>query len=244
MYPTWLSRDRISLGKLCLLVALPGLFACSDHESAVNANIAGSPQSNAGTFGGAAPSAAAGLGGANSIGSAGAPNAAGALSEGGVTASAGGVGAATGSVPGMGFGGGAGAVAEGSSGTASASAGHGSAGFDGSAGSGGSSAAFTQVSALLGKNCGISGCHADKQTPHFVPGPMLYATLTGPNTVLAACDYTKLVEPGDPSKSALVRLMNRKCGTFTMPPSCNKTTCLSAADLDTLSAWIQLGAPP
>ena len=104
---------------------------------------------------------------------------------------------------------------------------------------GGGSAAFVQVSSILGKNCGIKGCHADKQSPHFVPDAMLYAMLTGPNTVLAACDYTRLVEEGDPAKSALVRLMNRKCGSFTMPPSCNKTTCISAADLKALSDWIQ-----
>ena len=120
----------------------------------------------------------------------------------------------------------------------------GSSGSGSSAGSAGSSAAFTRVSAILGKNCGIKGCHADKETPHFVPGAMLYATLTGPNTVLAECGYTKLIEAGDPSKSALVRLMNRKCDGFTMPPSCKQTTCLSAADLQTLSDWILAGAPP
>jgi hypothetical protein len=73
---------------------------------------------------------------------------------------------------------------------------------------------------------------------------MLYDTLTGPNTVIAGCDYTKLVEAGDPSNSALVRLMNKKCGTFIMPPSCNQSTCLSAADLKTLTDWVQAGAPP
>jgi hypothetical protein len=73
---------------------------------------------------------------------------------------------------------------------------------------------------------------------------MLYATLTGPNTVLAECGYTKFVEAGDPAKSALVRLMNRQCDGFTMPPSCNKTPCLAAADLKALSDWIQSGAPP
>jgi hypothetical protein len=133
----------------------------------------------------------------------------------------------------------------GSAGAAGAGAGNaGGAGASSSAGAAGGSAAFARVSSMLGKNCGIVGCHADKQTPHFVPGPMLYQTLTGPNTVLAACDYTKFVEAGDPSKSALVRLMNRQCDSFTMPPSCTKTPCISATDLQTLSDWIQAGAPP
>ena len=112
-----------------------------------------------------------------------------------------------------------------------------------SAGSAGSSAAFTQVSAIFGKNCGIAGCHADKQSPRLAADSKLYATLTA-GTVLAECDYTKLIEPGDPAKSALVRLMNRQCGSFTMPPSCSKTPCLPSADLKLLSDWIQAGALP
>jgi len=136
--------------------------------------------------------------------------------------------------------------ASGFSGANFAGAGSGNAGrggASGSAGAAGSSAAFTQVGMVLAKNCGIPGCHADKQAPHFVPGSMLYLTLTGPNTVIASCGYTKLVEAGDPAKSALVRLMNRQCDGFVMPPGCNKTPCISSADLKVLSDWIQAGAP-
>ncbi len=37
-------------------------------------------------------------------------------------------------------------------------------------------------------------------------------------TVLAECDYMKLIEPGDPSKSALVRLMNRSAAASPCRP--------------------------
>ena len=113
----------------------------------------------------------------------------------------------------------------------------------GAGGLGGSSAAFRQVSSVFGKNCGVSGCHLDKEYPRFGADAKLYGTLTE-GTVLAECDYTKLVEPGDPANSALVRLMNRKCGTFVMPPTCRMTPCIPAADLKALTDWIQAGAPP
>ena len=243
MKPIWLFA-RSSFGLLALLVVLPELASCSTHDSGASTDSAGSPHSVAGTFGVAATSAAAGLGGTGSVGGASAPSATGAFAQGTAGAGAGAGGANGGSDPGTGLGGSPSTPMGGSSGALSSSSGAGSSGSSNNAGAAGASAAFARVSTLLGKNCGLSGCHADKQSPHFVPGPMLYATLTGGNTVLAECDYAKLVEPGDPSKSALMRLMNRKCGSFTMPPSCNKTTCLSAADLMALSDWIQAGAPP
>ena len=247
MNPMWLF-DRISLGLLGLVLAVPEIAACSEHDS-LNTNSTRSPQGAAGTFGVAAASGATGISSASSVGSAGAPSVAGAFAAGGFASSAGAGGTNIGGDPGTGLGGTAGTAISGSAGgtasnAGSGSAGSGSAGWGNSAGAAEASAAFARVSAILGKNCGISGCHADKQSPHFVPGPMLYATLTGPGTVLAECDYTRMVEAGDPSKSALVRLMNKKCGSFIMPPSCNKSTCLPEADLKALSDWIQAGASP
>jgi len=238
--------SRTSFGLLAVLLSLAGFVACSEHDSNGSANNAGAAQGGTtGTSGGAFAGNAAGLGGASSSGgSSGAAAMVSASGHGGLTGNAGALGSGAGGVPAAGFGGSAGRPAAGSAGTVSASAGRGNAGSSGSLGAGGSSAAFTQVATMLGKNCGIAGCHADKQSPHFTPGPQLYETLTGPNTVLAACDYTKMVEAGDPANSALVRLMNRKCGSFTMPPSCKKTPCLSETDLKTLSDWIQAGAPP
>lgn len=241
MNPMWLG-ERIPFGLLGLLLALPGSIACSGQDSTVNASEAGSSHSAAGTLGVAGISPAAGLGGASSVDPNGTAAAAGAFGLAGSVSSAAAGATSSGGEPGTG--GRTGASAGGTAGIAVGSAGQSSSGLGGMTGSAGSSAAFARVSTILGNNCGIKGCHADKQSPHFVPGAMLYATLTGPNTVLAECGYTKLVEAGDPAKSAIVRLMNRKCDDFIMPPTCNKTTCLAEADLKALSDWIQAGAPP
>ena len=230
--------DRISFGLLGLFATLLGFVACS-ADSAIDPNTAGSSHSAAGTPGIAGSSVS--LAGASSTGSAGAASGAGS-GQGGVASSAGAEGTNTAGAP-SGPGGSASTPQAGSAGMTTGGTGPSSAGRGGSAGAAGASAAFRQVSTIFGKNCGIAGCHADKQSPHFSADAMLYATLTA-GTVLAECDYNKMIEPGDPSKSALVQLMNRKCGTFTMPPSCNKTTCLSAADLQTLTDWVQAGAPP
>jgi len=235
----WLGY-RISFGLLGF-AALAFALACSGQASNERANEGGSFGS-AGIPRGAASSGAPGLASGGTLGNTANAGAAGVFALGGFAASAGDGGTNSGPSA-AGLAGLPGASAAGSAG-ASGSGGSANAGGFNVAGAGGGSAAFVQVSGILGKNCGIKGCHADKQSPHFVPDAMLYAMLTGPNTVLAACDYTRLVEEGDPAKSALVRLMNRKCGSFTMPPSCNKTPCISAADLKALSDWISAGAPP
>jgi hypothetical protein len=235
----WLGYG-ISCGLLgfAALVFVP---ACSGQASNDRANE-GVSYGSAGTPRATASSGAAGLASGGTLGNAGNAGAAGIFAQGGLASSAG-TGGTNSGLSTAGFGGLPGVSAAASAG-ASSSAGAANGGGFNVAGAGGGSAAFVQVSGILGKNCGIKGCHADKQSPHFVPDAMLYGMLTGPNTVLAACDYTRLVEEGDPAKSALVRLMNRKCGSFTMPPSCNKTPCISAADLKTLSDWIAAGAPP
>lgn len=232
---------RISLVALALSTLAQAL-ACSDPSVSddVPANAGRSAQSTAGT--GGVPGVA-GSAGAAAWGIAGTPSAAGAFGQGGLDSSAGaGAGGSSGT-------GGAGGPTAGSAGIpstsgAGSSAAHaGSSGRGGSAGAAGGSPLFAKVSTIFGKNCGIVGCHADEETPHFAADALLYATLTA-NTVLAECGYTKLIEPGDPSKSALVRLINRQCDGFIMPPTCKTNPCLPAADLATLTDWIQAGALP
>jgi hypothetical protein len=99
------------------------------------------------------------------------------------------------------------------------------------------------MSAVLTKNCALTGCHADKQTPHFTADSGLYARLTAADTVLAECNYKKLIVPGDSKNSAIVSLLSRECDGFVMPPSCNTTPCVTAAELKTISDWIDEGAP-
>lgn len=245
------SRARISSNWFWVLAPFLAFAACSGGGSAVNTNESSLPHGNAGQPSSPGSSGSGGgSGGMTAVSSAGMSNIAGASGQAGAIAVAGAdSGAAAGNASpssagaaGTGVGG-----TTGSSGASFGGAGGGNAGRAGASGGGGSagsSAAFTQVGMVLAKSCGIQGCHADKQAPHFVPGSMLYATLTGPSTVIASCGYTKLVEAGDPAKSALVRLMNRQCDGFVMPPGCNKTPCISSADLKVLSDWIQAGAPP
>ncbi|HYQ41652.1 MAG TPA: hypothetical protein VER11_06785 [Polyangiaceae bacterium] len=226
-----------------------GFAACSSDGSSVDTNETRLPAGTAGQLGITGSAGSGGLGGVGAGAGAGAANVAGTYGQAGLATSAGALNANSAGTGGAGAGGltGFAGASFGGGGTGNAGNGGGAgsgAGAGSSAGAAGSSAAFTQVGMVLAKNCGIKGCHADKQAPHFVPDAMLYATLTGPNTVIASCGYTKLVEAGDPAKSALVRLMNRQCDGFTMPPSCNKTPCISTADLKTLSDWIQAGAPP
>jgi hypothetical protein len=69
----------------------------------------------------------------------------------------------------------------------------------------------------------------------------LYATLT--KTSVRQCGSDDLVVPGDTANSALLELLNHKCGTFVMPEGCKTTPCFSSADMATITAWIQAGAP-
>jgi len=229
---------------------LLGFAACSGDGSSVNTSESSLPQGPAGQPNTAGRSGGSGSGGDAAVSSAGAASIAGSFGQAGAMASAGGsavaaagsMSANTAGAASTGVGGITGLSGASFGGASSGNAGR--SGASGNAGAAGSSTAFTQAAMVLGKNCGIKGCHADKQAPHFVADSMLYATLTGPNTVIASCGYTKLVEAGDPAKSALVRLMNRQCDGFVMPPGCNKTPCISSADLKVLSDWIQAGAPP
>jgi hypothetical protein len=100
------------------------------------------------------------------------------------------------------------------------------------------------MAAVLTKNCALTGCHADRRSPRLTADSGLYARLTAADTVLAECNHEKLIQPGDPGNSAIVLLLNRACDNFVMPPSCNKTPCIAAADLQAITAWIQAGAPP
>jgi hypothetical protein len=63
-------------------------------------------------------------------------------------------------------------------------------------------------------------------------------------THVPQCDGDPLVTPGDPSKSALIKLVKKECGAFVMPQDClpADATCLPQADIDTLSKWITQGA--
>jgi hypothetical protein len=57
------------------------------------------------------------------------------------------------------------------------------------------------------------------------------------------CGGDKLVTTNDTANSALLELPLGQCTNFLMPRTCTKAPCLMQADLDTITAWIQAGAP-
>jgi hypothetical protein len=77
--------------------------------------------------------------------------------------------------------------------------------------------------------------------PPALAGAMLHSTLM--TRTVARCGGDPLVSPNDPSKSALVKLVNKACGTFVMPPGGASTPTIPAADLTTITSWISAGAP-
>jgi hypothetical protein len=134
---------------------------------------------------------------------------------------------------------GAGLGVGGRSGAAGAASGAG--GAAGAAGSG--SALFTPVGALINTTCAKADCHGGKERPSLTnTNPTtLYNTLK--STSVRQCGSDRLATPNDPANSALLELVQHQCGTFVMPDGCMTNPCISAADIATITQWIQAGAP-
>ncbi len=119
----------------------------------------------------------------------------------------------------------------------------------GSAGSGSGTATFAAVASIMSQECGKPLCHggaAPAQMLNFTNMTTLYATLT--SRVVDECKGEKLVVPGDPTNSALLKLPTWECtdpmgAPFVMPQGCIDDVCLPDAELATLRAWIAAGAP-
>ena len=125
----------------------------------------------------------------------------------------------------------------------------GASGAGGAAGSGSGTATFAAVASIMSQECGKPLCHggaAPAQMLNFTNMTTLYATLT--SKVVTECKGEKLVVPGDPTNSALLKLPTWECsdpmgGPFVMPQGCIDDVCLPDAELATLRAWIAAGAP-
>jgi hypothetical protein len=67
------------------------------------------------------------------------------------------------------------------------------------------------------------------------------------DTVVDECGGARLVVPGDPQGSAIIRLVNRQCTKdgmpFYMPDDCERNPCLPSSQIRTITGWIQAGAP-
>jgi hypothetical protein len=72
----------------------------------------------------------------------------------------------------------------------------------------------------------------------------LYANLT--SYVSRACGNLKLVDPGNPARSALLRILEGPCGTTPrMPYGCSAEAgdCIPDEYIAALAQWISVGAP-
>ena len=108
----------------------------------------------------------------------------------------------------------------------------------------GQTATLSAVAGILQENCGALSCHGggpEGRDVVFTNPATLYQTLT--TTVVAPCNDKPLVTPGQSANSALLMLPTWQCNDFVMPQGCIDDLCISSADIATLTAWIDAGAP-
>jgi hypothetical protein len=157
-------------------------------------------------------------------------------------------GASTGGVAPSG-GSGGGAVAGGGVGGKAAGGSGGSTGGTSGGGSGGSSipASFATMKLIIESLC--QGCHGSDMSLNLNSDPGLYGrlTTTDPTKVAKSCSNIPLITKGDPSKSALFKMLEGTCPPpFTiMPDGCKPAddNCLDAEYQDAVKRWITAGAP-
>ena len=249
------TSKQSSLVGLATLLTLASVQACSGSDAPGSSNAAGAPGAHAGSapIGGSTSSAGtAALGGSTSIaGSApigGSSPIGGSASIGGST-SLGTGGSVTG--PSTAGAGGAGGASTGNTGGSIGSGGRGNGGSGGSStgsGGGSSTASFANVTTIINGRC--VGCHGGGQ--HVNLSADLYTALTTPIPMSAAhCKGTTLVVPGNAAGSFLVSIVKgmSTCKNNAanesiprMPDRCNGNSCLSAAQVQTLTDWINAGA--
>ena len=101
-----------------------------------------------------------------------------------------------------------------------------------------------EVAPILSANCTGAGCHAGQfaaQGIDMSAAATAYAALTSKQSTESPCTGTRLVVPGSPEASVLVKkLTGTSCGFSQMPLG---RPPLGAADLATIRAWIAQGAP-
>ena len=96
--------------------------------------------------------------------------------------------------------------------------------------------------------CASAPCHAEGgMAPPAHPlvlqdTPQLYATMT--SYVAAECGNVRLVNPGKPDESALLRILKGPCGVAPrMPYMCSGDACIPDEYIAALSQWIANCAP-
>jgi len=246
------SKQRSLIG-LAALFAIASTQACGSSDEPTTPaggapGVAGMPAvAGMGTSGGGA--AAAGM-----------PGVAGAPAGGGGAFGTGGAAAGSPAVGGGGASGGTGGASAGSGGSSAGSGGKGgSGGKSGSGGSGGGSAGggntptYAMVQAIFNASCG-NACHNGNPHTNFTTGD-LYTTLSTPipaTPAMRECKGSTMITPNDGPNSLIVKILNgstmcQNSGAnqtiVRMPYMCNGNTCLTAAQIKTISDWITGGAP-
>ncbi|WP_437680043.1 hypothetical protein [Sorangium sp. So ce131] len=105
---------------------------------------------------------------------------------------------------------------------------------------------------FVGAHCADSSCHNGEAKPTLQDSTMqdddtLYTILT--TYVSEACGNIPIVTPGDPERSALVKILNGPCGEIgRMPNGCvsepvTEYSCLDPAYIDAIERWVAAGAP-
>jgi hypothetical protein len=152
----------------------------------------------------------------------------------------------------------AGATGNGGSGTNSAgSGGANNAGTAGTSGNGGADASNTPIPptwdtvklVLSGTHPPCDGCHGSLGDGGFrinvANDSQLFKSLT--TTIVKDCGNNPVVTPGDPTKSALLQILQGDCSVNTprMPPGCvdGDAGCVPPEYMAALAQWISDGAP-
>lgn len=149
-----------------------------------------------------------------------------------------GAGEGTGAAPAAG-----GSTSSGGSASGGSTSGGGSASGGAGSSSGGQAAAvdFREVATLVHTSCGAKVCHGQDEEPRLIDDGSLPDTLLG--TVVEDCGNVPLVTPGNPDASALILLVERRCGALVMPDGCRRTPCLAPERIQVWADWITAGAP-
>jgi hypothetical protein len=207
------------------------------------------PPSQEDGSGGSASATGGGIGASGGSASGGTPGTGGSAIGGANTG--GGLGSTGGGAIGGGGGSGGGAIGVGGLGNTGGS-GIGGAPGGGSPGAGGGPAAASWADLNYMLNTGCAGCHSLKPGLYLVPddgvegaNEALHSTLT--SFQVQECNNEPLVTPGDPTKSAILKLLNAECTKdgqpFFMPVTCGAPPCFPQDWVGGISLWIEAGAP-
>jgi hypothetical protein len=107
------------------------------------------------------------------------------------------------------------------------------------------------VAAILGKSCGTGTCHNGQQHVDLRNDSTLYSRIVNkmPNAsqTMATCKTRTLIVPNDVNNSVIAQVIMAAlsgCTNARMPDECpSMRSCLTPADISTITDWITAGAP-